>query len=30
MNIVKTQNTRKVGMEKSMFLGTNFWQKHVF
>jgi len=24
MNIVKTQNTRKVGMEKSMFLGTNF------
>jgi len=24
MNIVKTQNTQKVGMEKSMFLGTNF------
>jgi len=24
MNIVETQNTRKVGMEKSMFLGTNF------
>jgi len=24
MNIVKTQNTRKVGMEKSMFLGTDF------
>jgi len=24
MNIVKTQNTRKVGMEKSIFLGTNF------
>jgi len=24
MNIVKTQNTRKVGMEKSMFFGTNF------
>jgi len=23
MNIVKTQNTRKVGMEKSMFLGTD-------
>jgi len=24
MNIVKTQNTQKVGMEKSMFLGTDF------
>jgi len=24
MNIVKTQNTRKVGMEKSMFFGTDF------
>jgi len=24
MNIVKAQNTRKVGMEKSMFLGTDF------
>jgi len=24
MNIVKTQNTRKVCMEKSMFLGTDF------
>jgi len=24
MNIVQTQNTRKVGMDKSMFLGTDF------